>query len=158
MKGQGRVPPRLSSGGAGERSRCWWLAVPMFVVLGFWLLRWGVAAGLPLPGCGFRAATGLPCPGCGSTRALLALSGADVSLAWRFNPLATVLLLGTAVAVALWFAGCVLGLGSVARIVRRSGAARWVERGGPLRRWAWVFLAVATLLNWWYLLGQGGSP
>jgi hypothetical protein len=89
---------------------------------------------------------------------LLALSVGDVSLAWRFNPLATVLLLGAAVTSALWCAERVLGLGAVARIVGRRGAARWVQRCGLFPRWAWVLLVVVTLVNWWYLLGQGASP
>ena len=41
--------------------------------------------------CPFRALTGLPCPGCGMTRAFCALGHGDLSGAFGYNALATVL-------------------------------------------------------------------
>ena len=119
--------------GSRRRSRRWRWAAPLGLLLALWLIRWAAEAGFPLPACGFRQATGLPCPGCGSTRALLALAGGDVAGAWRFNPLATTLTLGFALAGGVWITG--------RRIV-------W-------RAWGFRLLVVLIFANWLYLLSQG---
>lgn len=41
--------------------------------------------------CSFKAFTGLPCPGCGLTRGFCAISHAQFSDAWEFNPFSFVL-------------------------------------------------------------------
>lgn len=60
------------------------------------------AAGLPL--CMWALATGQPCPGCGMTRAALALTELDWSLALQMNPTAP-LTVPAAVGLAAFFAG-----------------------------------------------------
>lgn len=37
--------------------------------------------------CFFKSVYGVPCPGCGMSRALLALAGGDIALAFSFHPL-----------------------------------------------------------------------
>ena len=46
---------------------------------------------IPLVPCPVRWATDVACPGCGMTRACLALSRGDFTLAWALHPLAFVL-------------------------------------------------------------------
>jgi hypothetical protein len=95
-----------------------------------------------MPPCPLHALTGVPCPGCGSTRAALALAGADVLEAVAFNPLAAlaglVFLVGGFVAPAwvLW-----------------SGPLPVVPQPLPLRLRLVAGLAFAA--NWSYLLVRG---
>lgn len=95
-----------------------------------------------VPGCPMHEWTGWPCPTCGSTRALLALAGARLQEALRFNPLATLSVIA-------------LSLGGIV-------APLWVRLRWPLpvapTPWpAWWRIAVVLLVaaNWAYLLVVG---
>jgi hypothetical protein len=57
-----------------------------------------------MPGCPFRTLTGLDCPGCGGTRALYALTQADLGLAVQHNILTVMALPLLALAWVAWFA------------------------------------------------------
>lgn len=97
--------------------------------------------GLPLPLCGLREATGYPCPLCGSTRAALAFAQGDWVEAWRWNPLAAVL---------LWGAGL---LCTAALVDRCLGTRMLAKVMGMGRRWGtWRTGAALLLANWLYLL------
>lgn len=52
--------------------------------------------------CPFLGLTGLACPGCGGLRAVHALTGGDLALAWELNPLAVVLVPLVVAAWAAW--------------------------------------------------------
>ena len=85
--------------------------------------------------CPFRAATGLACPGCGATRMMHRLMIGDLARAFRYNPLAFVLLPLTA----WWlFASLTSGLG---------GPKWWTPTFTA--RAVWVLAAVT--LSFWVL-------
>ena len=64
----------------------YWGGVALALILAAPLIP-QVCAGLPP--CPFRSLTGLPCPTCGATRAALALSRFDLTVALVSNPLVT---------------------------------------------------------------------
>jgi len=137
------APGAALPGTRGAPKPCgWWLGLGLALIallaLGF--LRWAAQAGLPLPKCGFREATGLPCPACGSTRALVALMDGDVPGAWRLNPLATVLMVGCAMA-------------GVAHLTGR-GARLQIPWSRSSRRVAGWLLTALVLANWLYVISR----
>jgi hypothetical protein len=84
--------------------------------------------------------TGQPCPTCGSTRASLALVRADVLLAWKLNPLYTIVAVAAVPFLLLHYA---FGL--------RIQLAVTPQR----RRLLWIALILAVLANWVYLCLAG---
>jgi hypothetical protein len=60
---------------------------------GIGCLSW-LALRLPWPVCLFRHTFGVPCPTCGATRSALALAHGDIGLAFRTNPLMSLVYLG----------------------------------------------------------------
>ncbi|MCF6313273.1 MAG: DUF2752 domain-containing protein [Verrucomicrobiales bacterium] len=91
------------------------------------------------PPCSLRVLTGIPCIGCGGTRAMEALSRADVVEALRYNPL---VVLGVLVIV-LWFFWALLTFKSKRRVVGESKKMAKV--------WT-VMIFLLVLLNWIYLI------
>jgi len=116
-----------------------WLCVTVAsaVLLATWVL-----AGWPFPRCNFRALTGVPCLTCGATRAALSLLHGEWASAWRFNPLATLAMVGVGVFDA--YAAAVLAF-----------RAKRLRVRFPSRR-VWKFTlglgALLALANWVYLL------
>lgn len=97
--------------------------------------NWPVKA----PSCSLRVFTGIPCVGCGGTRAMSALSRADVVEAMRYNPL---VVLGGLVIV-LWFLWTLLTIKRQQRVV---GESKKMVKG-----WT-VVIFLLVLLNWVYLI------
>jgi len=90
--------------------------------------------------CPWRALLGLECPMCGATRALLALGRGEVTAALAWNPLAILLAVAAAAAVANEIAGAVFRRRLSLELGRREGLALLV-----------AFLA-AVAANWAYVL------
>ncbi|MBS0196300.1 MAG: DUF2752 domain-containing protein [Planctomycetes bacterium] len=84
--------------------------------------------------CAFRLATGYPCATCGGTRAALCAVKGDLAHAWRYNPLATVLVF-------------LLPLYAMLKVFH--------VRTPPLppraRAAAVAIVAILIGLNWWYV-------
>lgn len=140
-----KVPPRLRSGQVSPdrhaqelRWPVWGFGALLVTLTGLHLAS---AWGLPLPLCGLREATGYPCPLCGSTRAALAFAQGDWVEAWRWNPLAALLVFGAALLFAAALADRCLGTRMLAKVM------------GTGRRWGtWRAVAAVLLANWLYLL------
>ncbi len=113
------VPGALLTAGAAA----WWI-----------LWRFDPRTAGFFPACPFHAATGFYCPGCGSTRALHALAHLDPAAAFRFNPLATVMLplLGALILVQV--------------LAPFSSPWRHWQNAVPAR-WIWGFFAV--VITFW---------
>jgi hypothetical protein len=79
-----------------------------------------------LPPCVFKVVTGWPCVTCGATRAVEALFAADVSGAFRLNPLATLVTAG-------WSAYAVYGVGVLLRTWPRLKIELQPNEGTALR-------------------------
>jgi hypothetical protein len=91
--------------------------------------------------CFMREAMGIPCPGCGGTRAFRALVSGDLREAFHFNPLATIGMFLSLIAVG-YSAGVILRILPAWRPIM--GSREW----GILR-----FLGVGLIgLNEWYLI------
>lgn len=91
--------------------------------------------------CFLREATGIPCPGCGGTRAFRALISGDLWEACHFNPLATIVMFLSVIAM-VYSAGVILRMLPAWRPIM--GSREW----GILR-----FLGVGLIgLNEWYLI------
>lgn len=107
----------------------------------------GAAAALALapglarfaPACVFHALTGLPCPSCGATRAVVALAGGDVGVAFGFNPLVTLGVLAFLAAGAAALPWVALR-GPVPAEVRAPslGRLRLAAAGALAAQWAWL--------------------
>lgn len=92
--------------------------------------------------CVLKLTTGVPCLACRGTRAALALARGDLPAAFRFNPLATAVLLG--------------GL-TLSSLVALSGRCPPLPR--PTKPWnsvAWTALGLALAANWAYVIAAGG--
>ena len=97
---------------------------------------------LPWPICLFHAITGHPCVTCGATRSAIAFFHADLSTAWKWNPLVFATLCALSIFDA--YAAVVLALRTARlRIVNLTSTEKSFTR-----------IAVITLLalNWTYLL------
>jgi hypothetical protein len=113
-----------------------WLGVSLASAGTAW--AW-LAAGLPQPGCPFRALTGCPCPTCGMTRCVARVLDGEFASAFRLNPLGAAVL--AAVAVFDVYAAIVLA----ARLPRLRGETstlplplRGIAIGALLLNWAWL--------------------
>ena len=115
-------------------------AVTLLIAAAAWL-RISLTTGWIPALCVFRGLTGIPCPACHSTRALAALLTGRVSAALAFNPLVTLLALGSVAAAGLSAARRLGGGDLLAlEVSRREGTA--------LRAAAVTALAA----NWLYLI------
>ena len=91
--------------------------------------------------CFLREATGIPCPGCGGTRAFRALVSGNLWEAFHFNPLATIVMFLSVIAM-VYSAGVILRMLPAWRPIM--GSREW----GILR-----LLGVGLIgLNEWYLI------
>jgi Protein of unknown function (DUF2752) len=118
-----------------------WLTVSLgslAVAAGWFALR------LPWPHCMFLAVTGHPCATCGATRSAIAFFHADFWSAWKWNPLAFLLLSGLSIFDAYAFAVLVIRAPRL-RIVQFTPSQKIVLR---------VLAVVLLLLNWIYLLSR----
>jgi hypothetical protein len=91
--------------------------------------------------CPLRALTGIPCPTCGSTRSFLALLRGEWTASFAFNPLATMMVFGSA---------CYIALAVVFFLARREIPVFRATRRGWLSMAGGVLLL--ALANWVYLL------
>jgi uncharacterized protein DUF2752 len=101
-----------------------------------------LALGLPWPRCVFHDVTGLPCATCGMTRCAMQFFRGHLVAAFDWNPLVFVALCSVLVFD-------VYALAAIA-----SGAPRWrISLATPrARMYARVFIVLALVLNWIYLL------
>ena len=118
-----------------------WLTVSCFGAGGLAVWLW---LHLPLPQCNFHALFGIPCLTCGSTRAARAFLHGQIWNAWLVSPLAIVTFCG----MAAFDVYAIAVLSSGARRLRMTFAGR------RARLTSAVLLAVAALLNWFYLLSH----
>jgi hypothetical protein len=116
-----------------------WLALSVGALVGgaIWL-----TLGLPWPRCPFLAITGFPCMTCGGTRCTIAILHGDFWTAWRWNPLAFVVLCGVA-AFDLYAIVVLVGRGPRLRIVDWAAAEKNATR---------IAVIALIALNWIYLL------
>ena len=128
-----------------DPERLWGAVVATVLALGATVALAAPALIRVLPACVFRALTGWPCPTCGSTRAILALADGRLLAAVALNPLAVLMLGGSAIYLG-YALGAILGL--VPRV--RTG---WLTPPMPvgLR----VGLPALLMANWIWLLVQG---
>jgi hypothetical protein len=130
-RGQDRAPYALIFG-----------AITLLAAAAAWL-RITVTTGWIPALCVLRSLTGIPCPACHSTRALSALLTGRIGAALAFNPLVTLLALGSAGAA----------LGSAARrLAGRGILALEVSRREETALRVAAVTAVAA--NWIYLLAS----
>ena len=128
-RGQQRVPYALSFG-----------AIAILAAAAAWLRISWTTGWIPAL-CALRSLTGIPCPACHSTRALSALLTGKVGAALAFNPLVTLVALGSA--------GAALG-SAVRRLAGRGILALEISAREETVLRAATVLAVAA--NWIYLL------
>jgi len=128
-RGQQRVPYALIFG-----------AVALLAAAAAWLRISWTTGWIPAL-CAFRSLTGIPCPACHSTRALSALFTGRIGAALAFNPLITLLALGSAGAA----------LGSAARRLAGCGILA-LEISAREETALRVAAATAVAANWIYLL------
>jgi hypothetical protein len=101
------------------------------------------AMGLPWPRCVFHELTGLPCVTCGATRSAIQFFRGHFLVAWRWNPLTFMFLLGLTVFDIYAF------FTLVTRAPRLRVAFRQVER-----KYVREIVIAAFALNWIYLLSH----
>lgn len=114
-----------------------WAAAAALAVAGAPWLPWIARA---MPPCALHSLTGIPCLTCGSTRAALALTQGDWTLALALNPLATgAIVVGVAggLAAPLWVAG----RGPLPRSLGSAG--RWRVAACLVLAAHWIYL-IAT--------------
>ncbi len=128
-RGQQRVPYALIFG-----------AIAILAAAAAWLRISWTTGWIPAL-CALRSLTGIPCPACHSTRALSALLTGKVGAALAFNPLVTLVALGSA--------GAALG-SAVRRLAGRGILALEISAREETVLRAATVLAVAA--NWIYLL------
>ncbi|MFK5924288.1 MAG: DUF2752 domain-containing protein [Verrucomicrobiota bacterium] len=114
-----------------------WLITTVFWFLGASLFTWAnLRMGTSYTICPVKNLTDIPCPTCGGTRALLSLSQGQLSQAFSFNPLITLLLLSSPLLVFVYF----------------SNRQRLVpDRWRPGRAF-WIVTLVLVLTNWLFVL------
>jgi len=128
-RGRDRVPYALIFG-----------AVTLLAAAAAWIRITATTEWIPAL-CLLRVATGIPCPACHSTPALSALLTGRIGAALAFNPLITLLALGSVAAA----------LGSAAR--RLAGRPALTLRTSQREETALRFAAIAAIAaNWIYLL------
>lgn len=128
-RGQDRVPYALIFG-----------AITLLAAAAAWL-RITVTTGWIPALCVLREVTGIPCPACGSTRALSALLTGRIGSALAFNPLVTLLAVGSASAAS----------GSTVR--RLAGRGALALEVSPREETVLRVVAVtAVAANWAYLI------
>lgn len=88
----------------------------------------------PLPLHGPLHQFGVMSPTCGMTRAARALAGADVGLAWRYNPAS--------------FAVAAVGAALLARAVVGAWRGRWRTPTVRVGRRGWIAIGAVTAMLW----------
>ena len=106
------------------------------------LLAFGL--GLNWPRCPFLAITGFPCLTCGATRATIAFLHGNFSLAWWWNPLASLALCGVAL----------FDLYAIAVLLSRCARIRMVDWTGVQKNFVRIAVVSMLALNWIYLLSH----
>lgn len=97
---------------------------------------------LPWPICLFHAITGHPCVTCGATRSAIAFFHADLSTAWRWNPLVFATLCALSIFDAYAFTA----------LVTRSRRLRIVNLTSAEKTFTRIAVITLLALNWTYLL------
>jgi hypothetical protein len=117
----------------------WWAAaaVAVWVLVGCAAMHVARLESQPIDLCMFKRVTGLPCPTCGVTRSAWRLAHGDILAAIRNQPFMSV-------------AGLLFALITVLRV----GFARRIdcEMSPATRRVVLGLVAVAFLVNWWYVI------
>jgi Protein of unknown function (DUF2752) len=97
---------------------------------------------LPWPICLFHAITGHPCVTCGATRSAIAFFHADLSTAWKWNPLVFVTLCTLSIFDAYAFVA----------LVTRGRRLRIVQLTAREKNFIRVAAIALLAINWLYLL------
>lgn len=123
---------RVWRSGQDEMARATVLAAVGLVAAVVLAVVGGMPVDLPMP----THLVGWVEPTCGLTRGSTAIARGDFGLAWRYNPLSFIVMLG--------------GLALVVRAAVARWRGSWLNAELRLTRWGWLVAAVLVLAFWAY--------